>query len=88
MKLVHDCDYLKVAHHGSRYSSSSGFLKQTLPEISVISAGADNRYGHPHPETLKRLRDTGSRIFCTKDTGEMIFAIGKNGIIARPFLQR
>ena len=82
LHLISDCDYLKVAHHGSRYSTSSGFLKRSLPEICVISAGNGNRYGHPHAETLKRLSGITNRIFCTTDTGEVIFKIGKKGVFA------
>lgn len=46
---------LKVAHQGSRYSSSNEFLKAVSPRVAIISAGEDNRFGHPHPETLERL---------------------------------
>lgn len=40
-----------------------------LPEFTMISAGKENRYGHPHQEVLNRLEKIGSRIYCTKDTG-------------------
>ncbi len=69
--FIQDCTYLKVAHHGSRNSSSAAFLKKADPEISVISAGV-NTYGHPHAETLDRLMEAGSRIYCTKESGEII----------------
>ena len=62
-------ELLKVAHHGSRYSSSEAFLSQVQPELSLISCSSTNRYGHPGAETLERLQGVGSRILITKDTG-------------------
>lgn len=64
-----DVDILKVGHHGSRYSSSEDFLNQCLPETAVISAGEDNSYGHPHSETLERLKQAGAAVFVTKESG-------------------
>lgn len=60
---------LKAAHHGSKYSTGQEFLEQTEPMLTVISSGKDNRYGHPHAETLQRLEDAGSRIFITAESG-------------------
>ena len=57
-----DVDVLKVAHHGSKYSSTQGFLKKVSPDISVIQVGK-NSYGHPTREALSRLAATGARIF-------------------------
>jgi competence protein ComEC len=60
---------LKVAHHGSKYSTSEEFLRAVGPKIALISAGRNNSYGHPHTETLERLSAAGSVILCTKDSG-------------------
>ena len=56
-------DILKVAHHGSRTSSSEKFLKQIMPKIGIIQVGTDNSYGHPHDVTLKRLEKLGVEIY-------------------------
>lgn len=62
-------EVLKVAHHGSGNSSSAEFLDAVKPACAVISAGIDNRYGHPHEEALERIADCGSKIYCTQDCG-------------------
>lgn len=51
---------LKVAHQGSRYSSGEEFLQAVSPRVAIISAGEDNRFGHPHTETLERLESLPS----------------------------
>ena len=56
MNKISDVDLLKVAHHGSRTSSSKDLIALLKPEWSVISVGAKSRFGHPHPETLWTLR--------------------------------
>ncbi len=63
---------LKVAHHGSRYSTSEEFLDQLNPAAAVISCGKGNRYGHPHEELLDRLEKTGSRVFRTDQGGAVL----------------
>lgn len=62
-------DVLKVAHHGSKNSTSEEFLQSVSPEIALISAGKENRYGHPHEETLLRLETCGCQIYNTQDCG-------------------
>lgn len=64
-----DVDVLKVAHHGSRYSSSSEFLNAAKPEIAVISVGKDNDYNHPHKEALNRLKKINTTIYRTDEKG-------------------
>ncbi|MCX6712139.1 MAG: MBL fold metallo-hydrolase [Candidatus Vogelbacteria bacterium] len=62
-------DVLKIAHHGGKSANSLAFLKVVKPEYAVISVGANNRYGHPSPETLGWLKTVGSQILQTKDLG-------------------
>ena len=69
VKLAQHYDVLKAGHHGSRYSSSAEFLAQVAPKLTVLSCGAGNRYGHPHEETLERLREAGSEALRTDELG-------------------
>ena len=66
-------ELLVVGHHGSKNSTSDELLAATRPEYAFISAGEDNRYGHPAQETLDRLLQWGCAIFCTADDGTIIF---------------
>ncbi len=72
-----DCTWeiLKVAHHGSKNSSSEEFLRQARPAYALISAGRENRYGHPHQETVERLTDAGSKIYSTQGNGAVIVEV-------------
>lgn len=72
-----DVDYLKVGHHGSKGSSSLEFLQVLQPEIAVISAGKENRYGHPAKETLERLEEVGSKIYSTVESGAVTVEVGE-----------
>ena len=63
------CDVLKVAHHGSRNSTSRDFLQVARPRVALISAGGDNAYGHPHQETLQRLQEASCTILETSRYG-------------------
>lgn len=65
------CDLLKVAHHGSRYSSSEEFLNMTGSAYAVISCGK-NVYGHPAPETITRLMEAGMELHITEEEGAVI----------------
>lgn len=60
---------LKAGHHGSKNSSSAEFLKAVSPRVTLISAGKNNRYGHPHAETLERLQEAGSKVWSTQECG-------------------
>lgn len=62
-------DVLKAGHHGSRTSTDDAFLAAVDPKVVVISAGKDNSYGHPHPETLERIQASGASVLSTIDSG-------------------
>lgn len=74
-KNITQVDILKVAHHGSKYSTSEELLEQLQPNIAVISAGRRNRYGHPHEEVLERLQDMGCTILQTSEEGAVRFLL-------------
>ena len=69
------CDILKVGHHGSRNSSGSDFLKRVSAMYGIISCGKDNRYGHPHAETLERLKMADTKYMTTRKHGAIILSI-------------
>ncbi len=62
-------DFLKVGHHGSRYSSCREFLDQVKAEVAVISCSDSNTYGHPSPETTLRLKKSGAKTEFTMKSG-------------------
>lgn len=62
-------EVLKVAHHGSRYSTNEAFLDRIKAGYAVISCGRKNRYGHPHKELMERLEKAGTKIFRTDELG-------------------
>lgn len=63
---------LKVGHHGSDTSTSYPFLREVMPQYSVISCEKGNSYGHPHKETLSRLNDAGTEILRTDESGTVV----------------
>jgi competence protein ComEC len=69
-----NCNLLKVAHHGSKYSSDKNFVEAAEPNMSVISVGR-NRYGHPSPETIERIADQGSKIYQTVNSGGILVEV-------------
>lgn len=68
-------EVLKVAHHGSRNSTSERFLQSVQPAFAIISAGEQNRYEHPHQETLVRLKERGIKIYSTQDKGAVMIEV-------------
>lgn len=72
--LPHNVTVYKAGHHGSKTSSGEALLTYIRPEYAVISAGKDNRYGHPHEETLERLSRYSKETLSTADRQTITFA--------------
>jgi competence protein ComEC len=68
-----DSEILKVAHHGSKTSSDEDFVKAVQPEFAVISAGKNNRYGHPSKETTNLFSKLGIQTLGTYTEGTIVF---------------
>lgn len=76
-------DVLKVGHHGSKTSTAEEFVRAVSPEMAVISAGQNNRYGHPHRETLATLGNYDITILRTDTAGDIrLVSTGQEIIIA------
>ena len=68
-----DVDVLKAGHHGSEDSTGSRLLHESMPDYCVISCGLGNDYGHPHDDTLSRLRDADVTVCHTDELGTIVF---------------
>ena len=79
---------LKVAHHGSMYSTDEAFLKNVQPKIAVISCGEKNSYGHPSPETIERLEGCGAEVYYTMKSGQMTLKISKEEIRITEYIRK
>lgn len=75
-----DVDFLKVGHHGSKTSTSDLFLKNTSPDVAIISCGYKNMYNHPHKETLESLMKYDIPIYRTDTQGNLVFYSDGNTI--------
>ena len=84
---ITDLSVLKVAHHGSGNSTGEDLLLQLSPDIALISYGKNNLYGHPHPELLKRLAESGCRIFGTGGSGAVTVRIKEGKMSVEEFLK-
>ena len=62
-------DVLKVAHHGSKHSTTEELIRKLRPKYALISAGRENSYGHPHMETIERLKKYGVQLYRTQESG-------------------
>lgn len=71
-KHLQDVDALVVGHHGSKTSTGVKLLETIKPEVAIISVGADNSYGHPSEQVLKRLEEFGCHIYRTDEDGTIV----------------
>ncbi len=82
-----DTTLLKVAHHGSKNSTSKAFLQELNPRIALICAGRDNRYGHPHEELLERLEKQGCMVYNTQESGAVTVRVFGRKVTVETFLE-
>ena len=73
-------DILKVAHHGSKTSSTQEFLNLVKPKIALIGVGKNNNFGHPNKDVLERLKYIGTKVYRTDECGEIMISINKKCI--------
>jgi competence protein ComEC len=90
--LVNACDdlrsdALKVAHHGSRTSSTDAFVNATRPAFAVISVGRDSPYGHPHAEVLARWREAGAQVLTTAERGAVTVSTDGDDLRVETFVR-
>ena len=69
---------LKVAHHGSKTSSTSEFINVVNPKIAVIGVGKNNKFGHPNENVLERLKQLGCKVFRTDLGGEISIEVNRS----------
>jgi competence protein ComEC len=80
-------DALKVAHHGSRTSSTDAFVVATRPAAAVVSVGRDSPYGHPHAEVLKRWQAAGAQVLTTAERGMVTVSTDGEDLLVETFVR-
>ncbi len=71
--------FLKVGHHGSDTATGAAFVAAVDPAIAVIEAGAFNSYGHPSQTVVKRLQDSGAKVYSTAESGTVRITATRTG---------
>lgn len=80
-------EVLKIAHHGSKNSTKEETLERISPQVGLISSGAGNRYGHPHKETLERLKKHKVKIYQTQECGAIKIETDGKSMKIEPFIK-
>lgn len=75
-----EASIIKVAHHGSKSSSTEKFLSLVKPKIAVIGVGKDNNFGHPNLNVIERIKKYTNIVYRTDECGEIEMKFNKNGI--------
>lgn len=81
-QTLQSVNVLKIGHHGAKTSTAKEFLEEISPEISVVSVGKNNTYGHPSPQVLRQIEDIGSRLFRTDTEGTVEFILKEGAILS------
>ena len=81
------CTILDAGHHGASNATGEALLDLAQPELVLISCGKNNRYGHPAPETLKRLEERGIRWYSTAEVGAIQVHVGKKKVKIKQYIQ-
>lgn len=84
---LYPVDILKVAHHGSKTSSTEDFINKIRPKYSIISVGRNNFYNHPNLEVVERLSDSDSIIYRTDEMGQIKIILDRDGIDIIPYVR-
>lgn len=79
---------LKAAHHGSAFSTGEDWLQACDPQVTVISCGMRNRYGHPSPQTMERLAERKTAVYDTRFSGAIRIRFQENRILVSEFLRQ
>jgi competence protein ComEC len=80
-------DLVKVAHHGSRTSSTTEFIRSVGPEYAVISVGRHSRFGHPHKEVVDRWLASGAEVMTTGEKGMISVSTDGRDLQIFPFVK-
>lgn len=81
------CDVVKVAHHGSRTSSTENFVRATNAKFAVISVGRSSPYGHPHKEVVERWKNAKAKVLTTGERGTISFSTDGEDLQLETFVQ-
>ena len=80
-------DVVKVAHHGSKTSSTEGFVNATRPKFAIISVGQNSMFGHPHREVVERWQNNGAEVLTTGKSGMITVSTDGKDLWAETFVR-